>query len=88
MGFLRDRVFSLDNLLHVLGGTALAAPIMLSGGHYGAVAGIWTLWGLLREQGQSMDEGWWAWLKPHKLVEGASWSVGPLVWGLVEWLFR
>ncbi len=83
MSFLTKRVLTLDNLYHTLGGLALATPIMLTGGSGFAVAGVWVLWGWLREQGQSMDEGWWAWVKPHKLIEGASWGVGPLVWGVV-----
>lgn len=86
MGFLQRRVFTLDNLWHSLGGTALAAPILLLGGDGFGVAGVWVLWGFLREQAQDKENGWVAWIKPHKLLEGASWGVGPLVWGVV-WLF-
>ena len=83
MKWWRKRVFTLDNLLHSLGGGALAVPVLLSGGDGFGVAGVWVIWGWLREQGQSLDEGYWAWVKPHKLLEGDSWGVGPLIWGVV-----
>ncbi len=75
--FLRGEVFTLDNLFHFLGGAALAAPLWYWHPSAWVVAGVWAIWGLLREQGQSKDEGW---LRPftriHKWIEGISWGVG------------
>ena len=83
MSFLTEEVFTLDNLLHLLGGAALAAPLWMANPNSAIVAGIWSVWGLLREQGQSKDQGWIGaffyeegGFKWHKLIEGLAWGVG------------
>ena len=77
-------VFTIDNLLHILGGAALAALLLPA---YWAPWSLplcamvaWGAWGLLREQAQSMDEGFWSGVKhARKITEGLSWGVGALL---------
>lgn len=77
-------LFTLDNLFHFLGGAGLAALLLpafwwpwllpLQGSLLSAA------WGLLREQAQSRDEGFWSGVKnPHKIAEGLTWGIGALL---------
>lgn len=81
---MRD-VFTVDNGLHVIGGAAIAVFLLPS---YWFPAALplcawfaWSVWGLLREQAQSMDENdfFVPFKRWHKFVEGMAWGVGALI---------
>jgi hypothetical protein len=78
-------VFTIDNLLHILGGAALAAlllPAYWSPWSLPICCWVaWSIWGLLREQAQSMDANdfWIPFRSWHKTAEGLSWGVGALL---------
>ena len=74
MSILTDDIFTFDNLLHALGGAALAAPFWIWNPSFGVIFAVWTVFGLLREQAQS---SWSALFKSlHKWLEAIAWGVG------------
>ena len=78
-------IFTIDNGLHALGGAAIAA-LLLPAYWMPEVLPVcawltWSVWGLLREQAQSMDENdfFVPFKRWHKFVEGMAWGAGALV---------
>lgn len=87
-----DDIFTTDNLLHVVGGAAIAglltpvywSPSMLPL----CVLVAWCTWGLLREQAQSSGKGFFSGVKSfHKICEGVAWGIGGLIGAAIPLLF-
>ena len=80
-----DDVFTWDNVLHVLGGAAIAALLLPAYWRPETLPlcawAAWSIWGLLREQAQSRDKKdfFVPFKEWHKFCEGMAWGVGALV---------
>jgi hypothetical protein len=75
----------IDNALHIIGGAAIASLLLPAYWQPWALPlcawAAWSIWGLLREQAQSMDENdfWVPFRRWRKFVEGMTWGVGALI---------
>ena len=87
-----DDVLTMDNLLHVVGGAAIAGLLLPA---YWNIAYLplcvfiaWCTWGLLREQAQLKDKGFFSGVQSfHKICEGLAWGVGGLLMSALPLLF-
>jgi len=89
---LFDDILTWDNLLHVIGGAAIAGlliPVYWNASLFPLCVFVtWCAWGLLREQAQSKDEGFFSGTKNfHKTCEGLSWGFGGLIATIIPLLF-
>lgn len=69
-------------ILHIAGGALMAVAVMYQ--DYLIVAVI-AVWGLLREQAQHRDEGFFGWINGHRLFEASQWVIGASL-GTIGWL--
>ncbi len=70
--------------LHILGGAAFACAILAC--EWAIIPAV-LIFGLLREQAQHRDQGWFGWITGHRLWEACQWGVGAAVaTGLWIWI--